>query len=345
MVVRGEAISASSESAIRRSDGMEIAGVWNLDRVNLTLGGVLAFTEELASLSSLNNGSRTSLWFTGNLARLGQQHTEVGTSGLREFRLREASPVLSTLLSLESVDSCSYARSPALVLPRLSRDHLVWSAGDGGNSTASTGSLNFLQDFYRKHGRLPRAQFKPAVHVQVIRWIKRTLGDRYPVTVHLKKTSSRRTESNAHWPAWQGLFESVKAKSRVAFILIGADPIPDSIASLSNVIVAERERLDLRQQLALVGCSHFFMGMSSGPCNAAIMSDVPYAIYKHPSHHRRAMLSEIGVADRFTFANDQQRMLRRLDAPALLASEFRRMDTVANRRHWQTRMDEWSAQV
>lgn len=298
---------------------MDILGLWDLDRVKLSLGGALIFAEELASLATLHEKAKASVFFTGSQA------------GLPVMK----SPIVSALSSLSSLESCNYVSRPNDILQSLGPNGVLWSAGPGGESKAGKGSFLYLRDFYDRHGRAPRLSYKSSIGDGVKRWMRRRLPRRYPVAVHMKNSGGGRRLSNAHWPSWRDFFKSAMRDKRIAFVLVGNDPIPSDIAELPNVVSSKCEGLSLPQELALIAASYCFMGMSSGPAQAAVFSDVPYVLFKHPAHHPLAMKRELEGMSRFRFANAQQRFVRESESANSLMREFRRMDTRSNRLRWE----------
>lgn len=319
---------------------MDIIGHWDLDRVKISLGGAITFTEELASLSSLYGGSKSSLFFTGRLAGplAPDNRKQMPSAGIHRFHSKNSPPMIAALLALAELNSCHYSSNFLQIIPIMGLNSILWSASPGGASTAGRGAMLYLQDFYDRHGRVPRLRFKQSLLNNVIRWIDTRIPGRYPVTVHMKKSGPSRSQSNAHWPEWRKFLQLASQNRKMAFILIGNDPVPADIELIPNVITAKREGLSLAQELALVTSSYFFMGMSSGPGQAAVLSDVPYVLYKHPAHHRGAMDRELQGGARLRFSTAQQRFRREPETAASLMREFRRMDTPTNRRRWQERI-------
>ncbi len=77
--------------------------------------------------------------------------------------------------------------------------------------------------------------------------------------------------------------------------------------------------------MALIELSSAFMGMSSGPCNMAILSDKPYLIWKHPEHHKEEMGREFQGHKQFVFANEHQKFIKGWDTLENLQREFSKL--------------------
>lgn len=139
------------------------------------------------------------------------------------------------------------------------------------------------------------------------------------VALHLKNASKGDTESNANFSVWREFIESDEA-TRVRFLLIGSDRVPEEITSLPNVTSLNEQGLSIAEQLACIQNSSAFMGMASGPANSAILSKVPYIIFKHPLHHAEAMKKEIGDADHYDFSQENQKIVREYETTERLSA-------------------------
>ena len=143
-------------------------------------------------------------------------------------------------------------------------------------------------------------------------------GDLPLIAVHLKNVpGALPEESNAALPAWQRFIRL--ARSRAAFMLVGDDPVPADIAELPNVMLArELFGADLVAHLAAIQRADAFMGMASGPCQAAIFGRKPYVIFKNPGHHPEQMKEELWSARGFSFALPGQSLRQESETPQLL---------------------------
>jgi hypothetical protein len=111
--------------------------------------------------------------------------------------------------------------------------------------------------------------------------------------------------------AWWEFIESLTTRGH-AVVLLGDDPY-DTPPPRGAVLARERGmRLD--EQLAAISIADAFMGAASGISNAAMLSATPYAILKHPDHHREAMEAELGQSDAFPFAYPRQVLIRAEDS-------------------------------
>ena len=77
-------------------------------------------------------------------------------------------------------------------------------------------------------------------------------------------------------------------------------------------------KIELATQLALTSIADGFMGMASGLCTAANLSEVPHVIFKHPAHHSVEMSIEMGSSVSFPFAKQRQQLWRREVDPVSL---------------------------
>jgi hypothetical protein len=129
------------------------------------------------------------------------------------------------------------------------------------------------------------------------------------IAVHLKNNGEKPNISNADFNEWISFFdESYNQYPNLCFCLIGNE-LP-SLSFPPNTILTNKLGSDLATDLAMIPLAHAFMGMSSGPCQMAILNEVPYLIFKNPGHHPEKMQAEMGKMDRFIFANKHQQFLR-----------------------------------
>ena len=88
------------------------------------------------------------------------------------------------------------------------------------------------------------------------------------------------------------------------------------------IVIAKNTGLLINEQLYLASQSAGFLGMASGICCAANFSKVPYVIFKHPEHHKREMLYELGQSETYEFSHSRQRLLRSNQSLDLLTQSF-----------------------
>jgi hypothetical protein len=81
---------------------------------------------------------------------------------------------------------------------------------------------------------------------------------------------------------WFAFFEIKKDQK---FLLLGDEMYPKKMLNLSNIVLAKREGLSLNQQLALIKDTKGFLGTASGFSAAAVLSNNPAFVFKHPKHH------------------------------------------------------------
>jgi hypothetical protein len=105
------------------------------------------------------------------------------------------------------------------------------------------------------------------------------------------------------------------------FALLGDDVSGTAFPGLAN-LDATAQRFPLCNQLALVQEAAAFMGMAAGPTAAAIYSDRPYVIFKHPAHHRMQMERELQSDGRLAFASEKQRVLVQADSVRNITRAF-----------------------
>lgn len=131
------------------------------------------------------------------------------------------------------------------------------------------------------------------------------------ICVHLRYvTPFTLEESNADGPTWEGFFDKYAEEGVCDFLLIGDDALPAGLTLGRGVNRAVDHEIELATQLALTSIADGFMGMASGLCTAANLSEVPHVIFKHPAHHSVSMAIELGSSVSFPFAKRRQQLWR-----------------------------------
>jgi hypothetical protein len=159
--------------------------------------------------------------------------------------------------------------------------------------------------------------------------IKKSAEKKMPINnttifVHTKYVSPYLVEeSNTDWIIWEEFFELMYSlHPDITFCLMGDDSIGMSIEHKKNIVIAKNKELLLNEQLYLASQSAGFLGMASGVCCAANFSKVPYVIFKHPEHHKREMLDELGQNETYEFSHSCQRLLRSNQSLDLFTQSF-----------------------
>jgi hypothetical protein len=133
------------------------------------------------------------------------------------------------------------------------------------------------------------------------------------IAFHLKRVAPFDPEdSNAEMAVWSEAIERISRDDGIAILLVGDDQVTQKITPIHRVFPVKEFNLDLGEQLALIGLCTGYLGMASGLASAAIFSDLPYTIYKHPKHHSTQMDHDLGEGEHLLFAHEEQRIVRRL---------------------------------
>lgn len=332
----------------KSSQSAQVLGLWDLRAEPVTLGGLLFMVEELLAQAVIHDAEMAGVCFIGDLShRLPRSESLLDDGAMRELDSVTCahSVLLSMLLDLQGVKACYLAKSLTAVKDFVSQKpstYLIWPSLDAvdeeGQIKHAYGTTFFLQQFYKKHGWIPSISMKPRHTRWALDFIENHVAPFLPVVVHLKNNPNEVGCSNAKFEAWLNFFESSIDRYEVKFVLIGNEAIDERIEQLPNVVVTQALDGTLSRDLALIQVAYLFMGMSSGPCNMALFSDVSYVIYKNPDHHPEQMALELGEADHFPFATPFQRFLRVFETKENLISAFHHLYTHLNRQAWEQRL-------
>jgi ADP-heptose:LPS heptosyltransferase len=182
-------------------------------------------------------------------------------------------------------------------------------------------SMERIKQFYFNNGYIPKLKIKnSAIYIR-----KKNMPilpkNIVKVAVHLKQTSSNADLSNSNIESWKRFFNESK-KFNVMFFLIGKEKTNKIFGNYKNIIVNDLDNYDLLNDLTLIETCDLFVGMMSGPANMAIFGKKPYLIFKNPNHHKEEMLVEIGLENKYTFADENQKVLRLTDTFDNIMNEF-----------------------
>lgn len=267
-----------------------VAGHWNLAIERPSLGGLLLLRQELEQFAELANVDRIEVTFTG----------------------------AGAAFDVPAVARVAFA----------SRYQVHFAAGDAPTESwppaAAMAAPHFSYQFFDRIGALASALGRSPA----LQWAPQTLEaaaairGRYAgklVALHMKNVPGQtEADSNAKFHYWKEFLAGRAAPGSVVFLALGADAIPDDILRIPGVRSAQQEAVPLQVQLALASSCDGFIGMASGVCAAAVLSAVPYVLFKHPSHHVGEMERELGSGDRFPFARPRQLVWRMQHATAML---------------------------
>lgn len=271
-----------------------LVGVWDLGISKIFLGGLITLAEELLIVAERNRISAPiDIYIVGDRKKIVPQDA-----------------FLAALASIKGIRKIIWSNT--LSLPE---DSIRWPA----SQRYAYGSTLAVQQFYKEKKSLPYLSMKETNNSWARSFFKHRIGDRLPIVIHLK---------NANMTGWRKLFSLYSKEQRYIFILIGNDPLPQTLRQHGNVIVARDFGSTLPRDLALITHAYLFLGLASGPCNMAIFSDVPYVIFKDPRQHPESMKREIGRQERFSFSKPYQFFLRKYDTFDTLRSSVRRCITL-----------------
>ncbi len=205
------------------------------------------------------------------------------------------------------------------------------------------GSMIFIRDFLfnnrKPSGLMCTADFYQAA----LDFLAQHAKGKLPVTLHLKnhiRQSGKPDWFNARLDQWIPFLQRATLNQDFVFILIGNDPLPAEVRQIQNVLVTQDYPLSLIQDLALIECSFAFLGVASGPSQMAILSTIPYIIYKNPDHHIELMIEELGNEDHFSFSHSGQRFFRKFETYDDIESSFAELLSMNTKVDWERRLSE-----
>lgn len=322
-----------------------ILGIYDLHVSPISLGGLLILAEELQFQRRIHMADYIDVCVVGDAAHLlSVGCTQAGEDQvtLLDSKVCKDSAFLSALLDIEGIHACYLSNTIAALQDFLCSSpypYVTWpTISEQGPIDYTYNSTIFVQKFYRENGFLPYLSCQAELVQWAVDFIQCNVQPYLPVVVHLKNNPNEPGSSNADFDAWLTFFKDCYQQYDVMFILIGNEEIDQRVRKLPNILVARDSGSNLSRDLALIQTAFMFMGMASGPCNMAVFSDIPYAIYKNPDHHAEQTALELGGSDQFPFATPFQKVMRVLETTENLMAEFVNLYTHVNRQDWEKRL-------
>lgn len=273
--------------------GRAIHGFWNSRRERISLGGLLLLRQEMEQLADIFSAGELVL------------HIPDPDDFAKE-------PLLEQVFRSKHEFEISSAPPPAPYWP---------------TSVMMEQAVFSYQFFDRIAAITLQSGQKP-----LLRWSDSAIADAKEVrhsysgrlfAIHLKNVAGQSIlDSNADMRSWHRFFELHARPGETEFILLGNDAVDEAVLRIRGVHSTTSMGIPLSVQLALVPACDGFLGMASGVCPAAILSDTPYVLFKHPKHHVAEMQRELGEKDHFAFAHARQKVWRMRDSPDNLGRAF-----------------------
>lgn len=307
----------------------QVLGCWDKSLGGTTLGTLLIFLTECELVARLCNANSVDV--AVDSASHGVQNILEG-----KFRLLDSNDgmdaalvVLGGIEIVKNIYVCGGNAGFQALASELTNTHLAWPLLGRTDLVTPYDTTLYVQALCQITGRFKPLKF----HFILQEWAHKIMRDQfgqYPVVgLHLKQLIGYQGTdviSQADESVWCEFLSIVATQYKIKFLLLGDDPIGKCIQKLPNVALAREIGADnFAKHLALLSECAGFMGMMSAVCNLAIFSDIPYAIFKNPEHHKKEMLAEIGDKDFYPFATQFQRVLRIKETAALLLAELTRM--------------------
>jgi hypothetical protein len=318
----------------RRTDA-HVLGYWNKSLPGTTLGTLMIFLAECRLIAKYCNSGLL------DVAVDAESHgiTKVLVGEYRCLNGIECEDAaLSFLLGMECVDkvyACGGFKGFEALSSQLASTHSVWPLLDRVKLPAPYDTTKYIQVLFKEIGHIEPLKFTSYYREWADQTIQKHFDGLAVVGLHLKNVHYQGVASIslADASVWHTFLSKVNHACNIGFLLLGDDPVNEAILKLPNVCLAREAGADsFGKHMALLGQCDGFMGMMSALANMALFSFMPYAIFKNPDHHRDEMLLEIGTTDHYSFATEEQKVLRVNETPEILMSELERMSFIKGKR-------------
>ena len=309
----------------------KLMGIFDLAKSASPVGDLLILQEELKICSkNWNTGDSFEIAFVGNKNSL-LESLALGMEGV------VSADQFSKIGDVQNfINKFNKTHSPYPLPPRKGGEekgegnlYLTWpEISPYGTIPHEYGYTLFIQESFRKNRSIPILSCKQEAKNWADQFVKDHAFPFVPIAVHLKnkfRSGERPDWYNARMESWASFFRLIDNQYEVKFILIGNEPLPESIRECSNVVVSQDFGSNLLRDLALIESSFAFMGVASGPCQMAMFRKSPYVIFKNPEHHIERMFEELGSKEEYCFASAGQRFLRQFETVEKLMEEFEKI--------------------
>jgi len=309
----------------------KLAGIWDVSRSAGSIGMLLILLEELEIQRQFHHADAVDVMLVGDAKYLldaslcARADAPYGLGPPDGAKLSAATSVLKAMSGVAACHVCADRTALREAASLLDGNCVIWpDPAMLVQGTYTYDSTKIIQSCFARTGGIPRL----SVTAELLAWARAYLLEKskggLSVAVHLKNNPAAPGQSNADLGSWLAFFSNCANRFDAHFFLVGDDATNDHFRSLPNVTIARNDGIHLDGYLALIQVADLFMGMMSGPANMALFGKTPYAIFKNPDHHAREMAAELGDADRYPFALDNQRVLRVWDTTENLSSAFER---------------------
>ena len=316
---------------LRRRPVTHILGYWNKSLPGTTLGTLMIFLAESQLIKQLCNADLL------DVAVDAESH---GITNVLDCEYRILNDIecvdaaLSFLLGMECVDkiyACGGFKGFEALSLQLASTHAVWPLLDRVQLQAPYDTTKYIQELFKEIGHIEPLKFTSYYREWADQTIQKHFDGLPVVGLHLKNVPYQGAPpiSLADASVWHRFLSLANKTYKVGFLLLGDDSVNEAILNLPNVCLAREVGAgSFGKHMALLGQCDGFMGMMSALANMALFSLMPYTIFKNPDHHREEMLLEIGTTDHYSFATEEQKVLRVNETLELLMSELERMSFI-----------------
>ena len=258
---------------------------WNLSREKITLGGALTLRAECEMISILNGQSIFSILVSP------------GSNSIQAIDSIFQAVFKSSILIFDRIES-AHGR-PLYPDSYLTIEEYLFSY--------STERIASLVKTLRV---APKLTWSNEINSEVDK-ILGTLGQEF-ICMSLKFSGLTVLDGDAEIAVWLEVVKIISTELGKAVVIVGNDSIPEDFLRNPLVQFLGKERTGLATQLALSERARLYVGTASGMASAVTFSDTPYLLYKHPEYHSELMDRELGLSDSLPWANERQKIIRRI---------------------------------
>lgn len=260
----------------------KLQACWDLSLEKLSLGGLLVFRKEMEFLAQISNLNQIHVFFFS--ANKNNFHEDLIIQVLQSSAIDFYIEKIQTKRSINM-----YPFSEDKMDPHFSYQN-----------------FDRIKYFSKNLSQFPMLSWNLEIQKTALNWSKKIRRKKI-FALHLKQEKSKNLfTSNANLPEWSSFIKRQIQEKDYDFCLLGSDIRKSDLFNSPQIHDLHALDIPLAVQLCLVSYCDGFLGMASGPCQAAIFSKIPYVIFKHPDHHSEEMERELGINQRLPFGMPNQ---------------------------------------
>lgn len=298
-----------------KKPNLRFTGIYDFSYAPYALGDALTWQMNIAVFAHENNCSFLDLLLLIDPRSAYCRYQVFLNSNNYKASIEALLPAFTCLPNLSSLKViCDGALAQKFLIKAFMESQKTWPSLRGHiMRNLNITSHKHINNFYRKHGFLPKLVPPKGYNRWAEEFYKKYLPHHYSIVINMRQSFLSKNPvalaRDASLEEWLKFFtEILKIDNNVKFIVVGGySEWTNQLLRLPNVLIPRTMGLGLPHELALICYADLFMGSSSGFATMATFSGIPYII----SHIEKKFSQSIGVpvgGEHFPFARSDQKL-------------------------------------